>query len=196
MQRLVKCLLAASFACLVCLGPQKLLAQALPTAIGPGSYFSVGGEVSAYQSDYGKQHLIGFATFADAHITWRYGVESEARFSRYNSPEDVAESTYLIGPTVAIRPGPLRPYVKFLVGDGRIVFPYKYAVGNYFTYAPGGGLDYVVSDRLAVRLIDVEYQMWPSFTFGEIHPYGISAGVSYRLNGVWRIPKYARRANF
>lgn len=180
----------ATLPCL--LFPQWTQAQAHPTATGPGSYIAVGGEVSLFQADYGKQNLGGFNIFADIHPTWRYGIEAEARFLSHNTSEDVTETDYLIGPIISIRPGPLRPYVKFLVGAGNIVFPFKYATGSYLAYAPGAGLEYLIGDRFAIRIIDFEYQSWPSFTYGELHPYGISAGISYRLNDVIRLPKHAR----
>ena len=170
------------------LNSRRLRGQALPTATGPGSYIAVGGGASFFQADYGQRYLGGLNTYADINPTWRYGLEAEARFLRYHSFEDVTETNYFIGPRVALRMGPLRPYVKFLVGDGKIVLPFRYAQGNFFSYAPGGGLEYMLGDRIAIRAIDVEYQLWPSFPFGELHPYGVSAGISFRLNPVSRYP--------
>lgn len=167
--------------------------QAQAAASGPGSYLAVGGTGSIFQEDYGKQHIVGPGAFLDVNPTWRYGVEAEARFLRYNTDEQVTEDNYLIGPRVAIRPGPLRPYVKFMVGAGHIVLPFNYAAGTFFTMAPGGGVEYLVGDRLAVRIVDFEYQMWQKFPFGELRPYGLSAGISFRINGLSRYPKYARR---
>ena len=48
--------------------------------------------------------------------------------------------------------------------------------------APGGGLDYwMKNDRVSVRVVDFEYQIWPQFTFGTLHPYGVSAGISLHI---------------
>jgi hypothetical protein len=168
-------------------------AQNIPTAEGPGSYVAVGGGVSAFQVDYGHRVLEGGMLFVDVNPTWRIGFEGEARYLRFNSFEDVTESNYFAGPRITIKPGPLRPYVKFLVGAGKITLPFRYAQGTFFSYAPGAGLDYIVNDRVTVRVVDLEYQLWPDFSFGELHPYGISAGISFRLNPVYHIPKNAHR---
>ena len=40
-----------------------------------------------------------------------------------------------------------------------------------------------LGQRIRVRLADVEYQVWPGFTFGSLHPYGISAGISFQVLG-------------
>jgi hypothetical protein len=169
-------------------------AQNIPTAIGPGSYVAVGGEISAFQADYGHRVLGGGVLFADVNPTWRIGFEGEARYLRFNSFEDVTESNYLAGPRVMIKPGPWRPYVKLLVGAGKITLPFHYATGTFLAFAPGGGMDYLVNDRVTVRVIDVEYQLWPDFSsYGELRPYGVSAGISFRLNPAEHIPKNARR---
>lgn len=172
-------------------------AQNIPTAIGPGSYVAVGGEVSAFQVDYGQRVLGGAVLFADVNPTWRIGFEAEARYLRFNQFEDVTESTYLAGPRVMLRPGPLRPYVKFLVGAGNIHLPFHYAQGTFLCYAPAAGVDYIVNDRVTVRVLDFEYQLWPDFApYGELHPYGLSAGISFRLNPASHIPSTASHSRW
>ncbi|WP_353072154.1 hypothetical protein [Tunturiibacter gelidiferens] len=93
----------------------------------------------------------------------------------------LAESTYLIGPRVQFRRGPYTPYVKTLVGLGYFNYPYESAQGRYFVIAPGAGVDLMLGQNLKIRLIDIEYQEWPQFTFGTISPYGVSFGFSYRV---------------
>ena len=172
-------------------------AQNIPTAKGPGSYVAVGGELSAFQADYGQRLIYGGTLFADINPTWRIGFEAEARYLRFNTFENVTETNYLAGPRVMLWPGPLRPYVKFLVGAGKITLPVRYAEGTFLTYAPGAGLDYILNDRWTVRVIDLEYQVWPDFSsYGQLHPYGISAGISFRLNPVEHLPKNANRARW
>jgi hypothetical protein len=172
---------------------RSLHSQALPTATGPGGYIAVGGAASIFQADYGQRYIGGLAGYADLNPTWRYGVEAEARFLRYHTSESVSQTDYLVGPRVALRFGPLRPYAKFLLGDGKIDLPFHYAQGNFLTYAPGGGVEYMVGDRLSIRVVDLEYQFWPSFPYGNLHPYGVSAGISFRLNAVDRLPKGGSR---
>jgi opacity protein-like surface antigen len=169
---------------------RSMRAQALPAASGPGSYVSAGLGYSSYQADYGQRVLGGGMVFVDVHPTWRYGVEGEARLLNRNTTEDVTESTYLVGPHIYLLSGRLRPYAKLLVGLGKINLPFNYGQGTYFAYAPGAGVDYIVSDRISLRLIDAEYQEWPQFTFGNLHPYGVSAGVIIRLN---RLNRFATR---
>lgn len=168
-------------------------AQAVSTAGGPGSYVAVGGGVSGFQSDYGHRELGGAVLYADLNPQWRFGLEGEARVLRWHEFQQVSESTYTGGVRVALlRPGRWNPYAKFLAGVGKITLPYGYAHGSFLTYAPGAGLDYEVSDRLTVRVAEVEYQHWPQFTYGALSPYGVSAGIMVRLNGVSRFAKEAR----
>jgi hypothetical protein len=161
--------------------------QAKYTATGPGTYINVGATVSGFESDYGKQKLGGGALFVDANLYRKIGVEFEGRRLQYNNDEDLRESTYLVGPKYSFKGHRLRPYAKFLVGRGHINFPFNYATGSYFAMAPGGGLDYRVGrSRLSIRVIDFEYQIWPQFTFGPLHPYGANVGLSYQVFGPHR----------
>jgi hypothetical protein len=169
--------------------------QALSTAGGPGSYLAVGGGVSAFQEDYGQQVIGGAMAFVDMNPTWRYGLEGEARWLNYHTNEQVTEANYLGGVRVMLwKPrSRLQPYGKFLVGVGHINFPFNYATGNYLAMAPGVGVDIHVNDRWSVRAADFEYQLWPQFTYGQLKPYGVSAGLRYRINGVDQFPKSAKR---
>jgi opacity protein-like surface antigen len=176
------------------LAPAGAGAQAIATATGPGSYVAVGGGISGFQTDYGQSHIAGGLIFLDAQPHWRVGLESEARYLRWHAQQEVTESNYLGGVRVILwrRPSRWAPYAKFLAGAGKVSLPFGYAHGGFLTYAPGAGLDVALSDRLSVRAVDVEYQSWPQFTYGELHPYGVSAGISLRLNGISRYPKGAR----
>ena len=172
-------------------------AQNMATAIGPGTYAAVGGEVSFSQADYGRRYLGGGTAYMDLNPTWRYGFEAEARYLRIHTDEDVTETNFLVGPRVMVRPGPFRPYGKFLVGAGKISLPFHYAQGTFFTYAPGAGVDYIAGDRLTIRVIDFEYQLWTDFgPYGQLHTYGLSTGFSVRLNPREHFPKNASRARW
>jgi len=168
--------------------------QAVPTATAPGAYIAVGGGYSLYKPDYGNGTLGGPSFYVDLNFRRQIGLEAEARWLNQHQYEDIHQSTYLIGPRIQIRRGRFSPYVKLLVGDGHLNFPYNYAQGSYFVLAPGGGIDYNVTENLKVRVIDFEYQQWPQFTFGTITPYGISAGVSLRIfNGSGEVGSGHRR---
>ena len=160
----------------------KAGAQASPTATGPGTAVRIGCGISGFQIDYGERHLGGGFAWVDANPYWRVGIEGEARWLRFNSDNQVTESTYLIGPRVPILThGAFEPYVKAMAGGARFNFPFGYGTGTYFVFGGGGGVDVNVGRRWQVRAVDVEYQRWPKFSFGALTPYGVSAGISYRL---------------
>jgi hypothetical protein len=172
-------LLAA--AVLTSLGAHRAQAQAVATASGPGSFISLGMEASGFQQDYGKHYIGGETVFVDANLYRRIGIEAEGRLLNAHTAESVKEQTYLIGPKITALPRRFRPYVKLLAGGGKLDFPFHYAKGSYFVVAPGAGLDFHLAGRLSVRVADFEYQIWPQFSFGQLHPYGISSGLSFDL---------------
>lgn len=180
-------------ACLLLL-PLRVLSQARPAASGPGSFVAAGAGVSLFQADYGRQRLGGGFVFVDLHPHWRVGFEAEARFLRWHAAEELTESTYLGGVRVLLWPRTRRllPYAKFLAGAGEIQLPYGYAHGGFLALVPGAGLDVALSDRISVRAVDLEYQRWPDFPYGALQPYGLSAGISYRINAVPHFPRGAR----
>jgi hypothetical protein len=160
--------------------------QAKYAGTGPGSLVTVGATLSGYQIDYGHRDLGGFTAYVDANVTWRLGVEGEARFLRYHQQADTNETTYLVGPRLSFGKSRWNPYMKGLVGMGRLNFPYNYGYGTYFAVAAGGGVDLRLTRRMWWRVIDAEYQDWPQFTvggpsLGALHPYGISSGISFSI---------------
>lgn len=160
---------------------RPLCGQALPAGIGPGSQVRIGGAVSAYRLDYGQRWLGGGQVWVDADLFRRWTVEAEARRLRFNQDENAHADTYLIGPRIAFRSRALEPYAKLMAGSGHFNFPFNYARGNYFVWAAGGGVDLNVADRWQVRVVDVEYQKWPQFSFGSMKSYGVSVGISYTI---------------
>jgi len=159
-------------------------AQEIPTETKPGGFVTVGGTVSDYQINYGDHKLGGATVFADINLTTHYGIEGEERWLIFHQQQDLHATTSLVGPRVVFDArvlGRLRPYAKFLVGDANFTFPYDYATGQYFVMAPGAGVDLPIGHKLSLRLIDVEYQSWPQFSYGSLHPYGASVGMSYQI---------------
>ena len=158
-------------------------AQALYAATAPGAYVAVGSTYSSYQIEYGQRVLGGIAVHADINFTREIGIEAEGRWLRQNQEASANETTYLVGPRYQFRfrHGPIQPYAKVLVGEGIFNFPYNYERGEYFVVAPGAGIELKISEALKIRLIDVEYQRWPQFTYGPITPYGIGFGFTYRI---------------
>ena len=157
-------------------------AQDIRAGIGPGTYVNLGATVSRYNTDYGKTEMSGGTVYADANLFNRIGIEAEGRRLRQGSNDGMQQSTYMVGPRFSRDFHSLRPYAKFLIGRGTFEFPFAYARGSYLATAVGGGLDWRVAHTpVVVRVIDFELQRWPDFTFGELHPYGISAGVSVQV---------------
>jgi hypothetical protein len=162
--------------------PAPCGAQALPTATGPGTYIDAGADVSYFQSAWASNTIVGIGVRADANLTWRLGLEGEVRYLQYHQLADISERTYLGGVRYVLKPAGFRPYVKFLAGLGHINLPYGYGYSNNLVLAPGAGVDWQLGESpLTIRLVDVEYQDWTQFYFGSLHPYGVSAGISYRI---------------
>jgi hypothetical protein len=171
----------------------RALGQASPTATGPGTYLNVGVMGSLYKVNYGQATPGGVSIYADFNPTWRYGAELRAQSLRYHEQFGRKTDTLLVGPRFSIRDRTLVPYARALVGIGRYTFPYGYGTDTSFVVAPGAGVDWRVNERISVRLIDAEYQMWPQFAFGSMHPYGVSAGVSIQLWQPYQRPGWHRR---
>ena len=160
--------------------------QAAPAVIGPWETIAVGGTFSAYRLNYGDRFLMGAAVYIDASYTNHYGIEAEARWLWLHQRDSVRDATYLIGPRYTLNGfggvrRKFRPYLKFEVGAAQFRYPYRYATGSYFVLAPGGGIDYRLNSRLRLRLIDIEYQRWPQFTYGSFSSFGVSSGLRIRL---------------
>ena len=173
--------LSATFALCLLSGARAASAQALPTGTGPGTTVTVGGGYSVYHLDYGQRSLGGVQLWADGNLFWRTGLELEARQLRQNQDLNTHADTYLLGPRLVFSPRRIQPYVKALAGIGHFSYPYGYATGRYLVAAGGAGVDLQLNDRLRIRVIDVQYQDWPKFTFGAMHTYGISTGLSFTL---------------
>lgn len=168
--------------------PTCLSAQVAPTAYERHLNLWVGAEYSNFEPDYKPTARLGGAGFyADWSLSQRVAVEGEMRFLHFNSTGGETQDHYLIGPKVALlRWVTVKPYAKFLVGLGKNNFPYDIGYGKYFAMAPGGGVDYELSPRWAVRG-DYEYQLWPSApdipgqTNNGMTPNGFSLGIAYRV---------------
>ncbi len=150
-------------------------------AVGGEQQFATGAMASAMHINYGKRWLVGTGVYVDANLNVHLGLEGEARWLNHNEDAGTHTTTYLGGLRYTFNSphGRLRPYAKALVGVGEFYFPYQYAKGSYLVIEPGGGIDFRLSHRIRVRLIDVEYQRWPFFSFGTMTAYGVSAGVRY-----------------
>lgn len=175
-------------------------AQVAPSAFAQGISLNAGGEISAFQPDYAglgvpqesTNRLYGLGVFVDARFTPWVQIEGEGRWLRFNQLQGIYEDTYLIGPRLPIyklRYKRITPYGKFLIGFGRLNFEDHNGWGRYTDLTYGGGLDIKLTNRITARLPDFEYQQWPKWSEGgartyTLWPYGVSAGVSYRVFGL------------
>jgi hypothetical protein len=175
-------------------------AQVVPSAYTRGLAVSAGGELSAFQPDYAglgipetsPNRLYGIGAYVDVRFTRWVQIEAEGRWLHFNQLDGIYENNYLIGPRLPItqlRYKRITPYVKGLVGYGRLNFENNNGWGRYTDVAVGGGLDIKMTKRIDVRLPDFEYQFWPNWSEGTaqtymLNPYGVSVGVSYKILGV------------
>jgi hypothetical protein len=157
-------------------------AQSAPSALRSPITLTIGGTASAFDPDYVQNKLIGIGAYVDLDIPHHLGIEAEGRWQRFREFEGISQDNYLIGPRYRFhRIWKAQPYAKALVGYSNMNFEDGFGTGRFTTVAFGGGLDLRVDRHWSVRVPDVEYQYWPSFLNGSLHPYGVSAGISYRL---------------
>ena len=169
---------------LLCFPIMRAAAQVEPSATARNFSLEVGGLGSYFQPNYGPNRLGGVGAFVDVRFSRWVQIEGEGRWLRFNQYQNIYEDNYLIGPRIPIHQfGRFTPYGKVLVGLGDMNFQYNYASGRFTALAYGGGLDIGLTRHLSVRAVDFEYQQWPSWLSSSLYPYGVSAGVSYRILG-------------
>jgi hypothetical protein len=176
----------AAFAILL---PLRSLSQAVPSGYQDKASLWIGADYANFSASFPDQsgnRLSGVGAFADFNWSTHLSLEGEAQFLRWGGFEGDSESSYLAGPRFRFnRVGPLRPYVKTLVGIGHIHFPFEIGDASYFVAAPGGGAAYPLGRRWLVRG-EYEYQLWinsPGFANEPdhpIHPSGFKAGIAFR----------------
>jgi hypothetical protein len=157
--------------------------QALPTAVGHGS-FQVGGGWTYARPDYGQKSIQGITGFADFDFTQHLGVEAEYHYISLETPTDLGENSFFIGPRVVLPRGRFSLYAKGLNGIGDIDIQEfqdnpQGGAGTYFAYGIGGGLDIRATQHLVIRAVDFEYQRW-SYQTG-LTPAVFTFGAAYRF---------------
>lgn len=190
--------------------PVVALAQSPESAVGGNASLWAGGEGSSFNPDYScgstvplgcNAQLVGPGAFFDLNVRPKWGAEGEARWLHWNGPGKQIESNYLIGARYrAFDYRRLDIWLKLLIGGGLITTPDYPAAGSlkgsYFAYAPGGTLEYRLTNQLSLRG-DYEFQIWPSFagppTYDSsgvlvqhahgLTPNGFSVGVAWRFLG-------------
>jgi hypothetical protein len=155
--------------------------QALPTASRIGSIqVGVGGTLT--NPDFGQSKIEQITFFGDYSFAHNLGAEGVIHYS-VNTPSDVSENSYMVGPRYILRHKRFEPYAKVLFGIGH----FGLQSGNnanpntatYFEYAVGAGLDIHATHHINVRAIDFEVQKWPGFATHGLSPLSGTIGVAY-----------------
>lgn len=185
--------------------PMALFAQSPRSAVGGEAGLWVAGEMSSFNpsldctsnSPFGcaSDQLIGPTALFDFNARTKWGAEGEARWLHWHGLGGMTQADYLIGPRYRVlQHHRLNGWLKLELGGAWITtanFPAAGSLkGSYFVYAPGGTLDYHLTQRFSLRG-DYEYQFWPAFqgpttsgtTVSNITPNGFSVGVAYRFLG-------------
>lgn len=166
--------------------PCGLAAQALPAAsrepIEFGAAFSFGSPDYAQTTTY----VEGLTLYGNAGIRGRLGAQIDVHLDSLLTPIDIGENTYQIGPRFnVLQEDRAKVYLKAIGGIGRFAYQAgSYANPQTYTYGVfsfGAGIEYRVSNRINVRAADLEYQSWPGFPGGTLHPVVVSMGLAWRL---------------
>lgn len=172
--------LALLFVTSMFLGAPSAHGQAVESANAGNSFITVGGGASGFYLQYGERKNLGLTAWVDADTIRRFGFEGEGRWLEYHQKANVHVETYLGGVRYHFNVNRFQPYAKALAGVGRFNFPYNYAYGHYLVIAPGGGVDYRLTNRWSARA-DFEYQYWPQFTYGAMSSVGGTIGIRFRV---------------
>jgi hypothetical protein len=159
---------------------------------------TVGGTASVFQPDFAGDWstqspyypvakasnfpLIGAGAYVDLKLSRWVQVEAEGRWQRFNQYANISQDNYLIGPRVPIHTfWRTTVYGKALVGFSAMTFDSFGNHGQFTDIAMGGGADIKLTRRISLRAVDMEYQYWPTWGNATLAPYGVSAGIGYRI---------------
>jgi hypothetical protein len=163
-------------------GSIRSRAQVAPSAFKSGIALTAGATVSVFNPSYVPQKLGGVGAYVDLNLFHGLGLEAEGRWQRFHEFAGISQDNYLVGPRYKVRSiWKLQPYAKGLVGFSNMNFENNIGTGRFTTIALGGGIDLRLTRRISLRAVDAEYQIWPSFLGGNLKPYGLSAGIGYRI---------------
>ncbi len=179
-------------------GTLSARAQVVYAATARHTSLTVGGTVSVFQPDFAgdwstqfpyypiakasNYPLIGAGAFVDMKFTRWVQLEAEGRWQRFNQYGNISQDNYLVGPRVPIHNfWKATVYGKALVGFSNMTFDNFGNHGRFTDIAFGGGADIRLTRKLSVRAIDAEYQYWPTWGNSTLSPYGVSAGIGYRI---------------
>lgn len=156
------------------------LAQANPTATAL-SNLQLGAGFTYSRTDYGQKGDRGVTGYADYNLGVHWGAEAAYHYISIKTPNNVSENSFVVGPRFILRKHALNLYGKGLIGLGHIKIDNRFGRRHEtdFLVGAGGGAEFLLSNHLTLRPIDVEYQRW-SFDSG-LTPVVLTFGAAYRF---------------
>ena len=138
-------------------------------------------------SAFGANQYGGVGQFAYYPTSW-FGVVGEFSGSTLGPSAGALTTantlyTYMGGPRVAFRHGPIQPYVQALFGGATVntsTQGFPPANNNGFALAVGGGLDLKIHRHIAFRLIQADY-FYTHFGGGTQNNFRFSTGIVFRF---------------
>lgn len=119
-----------------------------------------GSTVSSFNMNGGVAQIAAFPTSWFG-LVGEFGVYTNSKIRTFPFTTGGSEYTYMFGPRLTFRHGPLQPYVQGLVGGDSLNAAMRNAIGtttaNSFAMAIGGGVDLRASKHFAIRLGQVDY---------------------------------------
>ena len=167
------CFFALLFCCVTSTRGQAIFA-ATETA-----HIQVGAGAMSLRTGYASDTNNGVAVWGDYDFRGVVGLEAEGRLGGLVAPGGIGENSYLLGPRLMYRRRRLTGYGKLMVGRGSISNQVLNQSSSFNVYAFGGGLEYKVSRRVNLRVVDVELQKGPNFRPSTLSPMSFAAGVLY-----------------
>ncbi len=165
-------------------------AQAIPAA-SKTLTAQVGGGFSIARSGFGYNYIKGFTAYGDVDYHQWIGVEANLHLVNVWTPDDIGETSIVVGPRVTFlhgdfngRPRFVNVYAKFQGGLGFFQYQaemYQPLTNRYRMLAYGGGIEFHVSRHLNVRPIELEYQRWPSYSERGLKPVVATFGGAYQF---------------
>jgi hypothetical protein len=158
-------------------------AQAEPAAEAPRTQVGVG--FSFGPPDYTLPYIKGVTLYASYDLKSHSGMIFE--FHDLNlSGRYVGEESFMFGARYGIYRGRFHFYVKGLVGIGLVQFKNGFSgqppgTSGYEVFAAGGGLEYLISRHLNLRVGDFEYQGWPGYKPDGLTPWVVTSGIAYKF---------------
>jgi hypothetical protein len=159
-----------------------------PGATFPQQVLNRFGSWSAGGGGAGADFRLGRFAFGQPALGARYTI-STGNFA--------TETTYMFGPELHYEFGKFHPYGDFMIGKGDIKYDSTNFNDDSIVYEFGGGVDYHLTHRWSIRMVDFQYQLWdlgshnypPGALPGQpgrtvdttLNPYSLSFGVMFRV---------------